>query len=41
MKSRARDEIMRCIGMARARYRIGMRNLVYDLSRYIHLVGAR
>jgi hypothetical protein len=40
MKSRARDEIMRCIGMVRARYRIGMRNLVYDLSRYIHLMGA-
>ncbi|MDR0378384.1 MAG: IS5 family transposase [Candidatus Accumulibacter sp.] len=41
MKSRARDEIMRCIGMARARYQIGMRNLVYNLSRYVYLMGTR
>ena len=41
MKSRARDEIMRCIGMARARYQIGMRNLVYNVSRYIFLMGTR
>ena len=41
MKSRARDEIMRCIGMARARYQIGMRNLVYNVSRYVYLMGTR
>jgi IS5 family transposase len=41
MKSRARDEIMRCIGMGRARYQIGMRNLVYNLSRYVYLMGTR
>jgi IS5 family transposase len=41
MKSRARDEIMRCLGMARARYQIGMRNLVYNVSRYVFLMGTR
>ena len=41
MKSRARDEIMRCIGRARARYQIGMRNLVYNVSRYVFLMGTR
>ncbi|MDR2614307.1 MAG: IS5 family transposase, partial [Candidatus Accumulibacter sp.] len=41
MKSRARDEIMRCIGMARARYQIGMRNLVYNVGRYVFLMGTR
>jgi IS5 family transposase len=41
MKSRARDEIMRCIGIARARYQIGMRNLVYNVSRYVCLMGTR
>ena len=39
MKSRARDEIMRCIG--RARYQIGMRNRVYDVSRYVFLMRTR
>jgi IS5 family transposase len=33
MKSRARDGIMRCVGMARARYQIGMRNLVFRCNR--------
>jgi IS5 family transposase len=41
MKSRARDEIMRCLGMARAKYQIGMRNLVYNVSRYVFLMGTR
>jgi IS5 family transposase len=41
MKSRARDEIMRCIGIARARYQIGMRNLVDNVSRYVFLMGSR
>jgi hypothetical protein len=41
MKSRARDEIMRCIGIARASYQIGMRNRVYNVSRYIFLMGTR
>jgi IS5 family transposase len=41
MKSRARDEIMRCIGIARARYQIGMRNLVYNVSRYVFLMASR
>jgi IS5 family transposase len=41
MKSQARDEIMRCIGIARARYQIGMRNLIYNVSRYVSLMSAR
>jgi IS5 family transposase len=39
MKSWARDEIMRCLG--RARYQIGMRNRVYNVSRYVSLMGTR
>jgi hypothetical protein len=39
MKSRARDEIMRCIG--RARYQIGMQNRVYNVSRYVSPMGTQ
>jgi hypothetical protein len=30
--------MMRCLGMARARYQIGMRNRVYNVSRYVSLM---
>jgi IS5 family transposase len=37
MKSRCRDEVLRSIGFARARFWIGMQNLVYNLSRFVSL----
>jgi IS5 family transposase len=37
MKVRCRDEILRSIGFERARFWIGMRNLVYNLSRFVSL----
>lgn len=32
---------IRCIGIERAKFAIGMMNLVYNMSRYGYLVGAR
>ena len=37
MKMRMGDEVLRTIGMARARFMIGMRNLVYNMSRLVSL----
>jgi IS5 family transposase len=37
MKSRCRDEVLRTIGFARAKFWIGMRNLTYNLSRFVSL----
>jgi hypothetical protein len=35
MKSRCRDEVLRTIGMARAKFWIGMRNLTYNFGRLV------
>jgi IS5 family transposase len=37
MKSRCRDEVLRTIGMARAKFWIGMGNLAYNMSRLVSL----
>jgi IS5 family transposase len=37
MKNRCRDEILRSIGFARARFWIGMRNLMYNFGRFVSL----
>ena len=37
MKSRCRDEILRTVGMARAAFWIGMRNLAYNMGRLVVL----
>jgi len=37
MKSRCRDEVLRTIGMARAGFWIGLRNLTYNMSRLVSL----
>jgi IS5 family transposase len=37
MKMRMGNEVLRTIGMARARFVIGMRNLVYNMSRFVSL----
>ena len=37
MKSRCRDEVLRSIGFARARFWIGMQNLAYNLGRFVSL----
>jgi IS5 family transposase len=37
MKSRGRDEVLRSIGFARARFWIGMQNLAYNVSRLVSL----
>jgi IS5 family transposase len=37
MKMRMGDEIMRTIGIARAQFVIGMRNLAYNMSRFVSL----
>jgi IS5 family transposase len=37
MKVRCRDEILRSIGFERARFWIGMRNLAYNLGRFVSL----
>ena len=37
MKSRCRDEVLRTIGFGRARFWIGMRNLVYNMGRFVSL----
>jgi len=36
-KMRMKDEVLRTIGMARARFWIGMRNLMYNMSRLVSL----
>jgi IS5 family transposase len=41
MYQKARDHIMRCIGMARAKTQIGLRNLVYNMTRYSYLKGIK
>ena len=37
MYQKARDQIMRSIGMVRAKTQIGLRNLVYNMTRYSYL----
>ena len=37
MKVRCRDEVLRSIGLERAAFWIGMRNLVYNLGRFVSL----
>ena len=37
MKMRMGNEVLRTIGMARAKFMIGMRNLVYNMSRFVSL----
>jgi hypothetical protein len=37
MKSRCRDEVLRSIGMARAKFWIGLRNLTYNMGRFVSL----
>ena len=37
MKVRCRDEVLRSIGLERAAFWIGMRNLVYNLGRLVSL----
>ena len=37
MKMRMGNEILRSIGFARARFWIGMRNLMYNMSRFVSL----
>jgi len=37
MKNRCRDEVLRTIGIARAKFWIGLRNLVYNMSRFVSL----
>jgi IS5 family transposase len=37
MKVRCRDEVLRSIGFGRARFWIGIRNLVYNFCRYVSL----
>jgi len=37
MKNRCRDEVLRTIGMARATFWIGLRNLTYNMSRFVSL----
>jgi IS5 family transposase len=37
MYQKARDHVMRSIGMARAKTQIGLRNLVYNMTRYSYL----
>jgi len=37
MKVRCRDEVLRSIGLERAAFWVGMRNLVYNLSRFVSL----
>jgi hypothetical protein len=36
-KMRMKDEVLRTIGMARAKFWIGMRNLMYNMSRLVSL----
>jgi len=36
-KMRMKDEVLRTIGLARARFWIGMRNLMYNMSRFVSL----
>ncbi len=36
-KMRMKDEVLRTIGMARAKFWIGMRNLMYNMSRFVSL----
>ena len=37
MKSRCRDDVLRTIGFARARFWIGLRNLAYNMGRLVSL----
>lgn len=37
MKSRCRDEVLRTIGMARAKFWIGLKNLTYNMGRLVSL----
>jgi hypothetical protein len=37
MKNRCRDEVLRSIGIARAKFWIGMRNLMYNFGRFVSL----
>ena len=37
MKMRMGNEVLRSIGFARAKFWIGMRNLVYNMGRFVSL----
>ena len=41
MKQKMHDTTMRCIGFARAKTKIGLRNLAYNLTRYDFLLAAK
>ena len=41
MYQKAHDQVIRGIGLVRAKARIGLRNLVYNMTRYGYLVGAK
>jgi IS5 family transposase len=41
MYQKARDQVMRSIGMARAKTQIGLRNLAYNMTRYSYLCGIK
>lgn len=40
-KMRMKDEVLRTIGLAKAKFGIGMRNLVYNMSRFVSLKRAK
>ena len=41
MYQKAHDQVMRGIGLVRAKTRIGLRNLAYNMTRYEYLVRAK
>jgi IS5 family transposase len=41
MSQQAHDQVMRGIGLVRAKARIGLRNLAYNMMRYRYLAGAK
>jgi IS5 family transposase len=41
MYQKAHDRVMRAIGLVRAKAKIGLRNLAYNMTRYCYLAGAK
>jgi len=41
MYQKAHERVMRGIGLVRAKARIGLRNLAYNMTRYGYLAGAK
>jgi len=41
MYQKAHDQIMRGVGLVRAKTKIGLRNLSYNMTRYCYIVGAK